>query len=116
MNIEIRENELPTSNVNNAPEPVMTHGLQGLGENIDWGQVWKVTRAVLVVWAVAVWALLILMPGVEQISDVDSAILHLPYMLIGLALVGAVAAAHSLRADGHLLWFLGVLLMLAGWM
>ncbi|MBU0653597.1 MAG: hypothetical protein KJ914_00525 [Gammaproteobacteria bacterium] len=116
MNIEIPENELPTLN-NGAHEPVMTHdGLQGLGERIDWSHVWKVTRAVLVIWAVGVWALLILMPGVEQISDVDSATLHLPYMLIGLALVGAVAAAHSLKADGHLLWFLGVLLMLAGWM
>lgn len=115
--IEIPENELPASNsVSSSSEHVMTPGLQGLGDYIDWKQVWKVTRAVLVVWAVAVWALLILMPGVEQISDVDSATLHLPYMLIGLALVGAVAAAHSLRADGHLLWFLGVLLMLAGWM
>lgn len=114
MNIEIQENRMPS--VDGSPEPVMPHGLQDLGEKIDWMQVWKVTRAVLVIWAVGVWALLILMPGVEQISDVDSATLHLPYMLIGLALVGAVAAAHSLKADGHLLWFLGVLLMLAGWM
>lgn len=82
----------------------------------EWGQVWKVTRALLVVWALAVWALLILLPGLEQIINMKTAMLHLPYMLIGLALVGAVVAAHSLRADRHLLWFLGVLLMLAGWM
>ncbi|HRJ54469.1 MAG TPA: hypothetical protein PLE99_17035 [Candidatus Thiothrix moscowensis] len=114
MNIKLQENALPSTN--GAVEPIMSQGLQELGSRIDWTQVWKVTRAVLVVWAVAVWALLILMPGVEQISDVDSATLHLPYMLIGLVLVGAVTAAHSLKADGHLLWFLGVLLMLAGWM
>ena len=90
--------------------------LQAIPEKPEWTEVWKVTRGLLVVWAIAVWALLILLPGVEQISNLASAVLHLPYMLIGLALVGAVAAAHSLRADGHLLWFLGVLLMLAGWM
>jgi hypothetical protein len=89
--------------------------LQALQDKPEWEQVWKVTRALLVVWAVAVWALLILLPGVGQISNMASATLHLPYMLIGLALVGAVVAAHSLKADGHLLWFLGVLLMLAGW-
>ncbi len=82
----------------------------------EWGQVWQVTRTLLVVWALAVWALLILLPGLEQIINVETAMLHLPYMLIGLTLVGAVVAAHSLRADRHLLWFLGVLLMLAGWM
>ncbi|WML89085.1 hypothetical protein [Thiothrix lacustris] len=84
-------------------------------EKLDWGQVWKITRAVLVVWAVAVWVLLILLPGIEQIKDMETATLHLPYVLMGLVLVGAVGAAHSLRADRHLLWFLGVLLMLAGW-
>ena len=82
----------------------------------EWGQVWHVTRAVLVVWAVAVWALLILLPGMEQIKDMETATLHLPYVLMGLVFVGAVVAAHNLRADRHLLWFLGVLLLLAGWM
>jgi hypothetical protein len=81
----------------------------------EWGQVWHVTRALLVVWAVAVWALLILLPGMEQINDMETATLHLPYVLMGLVFVGAVVAAHSLHADRHLLWFLGVLLMLAGW-
>lgn len=90
--------------------------IQEIPDKPEWGQVWKVTRALLVVWASAVWALLILLPGLEQIIDIETAMLHLPYMLIGLALVGAVVAAHSLHADRHLLWFLGVLLMLAGWM
>jgi hypothetical protein len=52
----------------------------------------------------------------EQIKDMETATLHLPYVLMGLVFVGAVVAAHSLRADRHLLWFLGVLLLLAGWM
>lgn len=90
--------------------------IPALSAQPEWRQVWKVTRTLLVVWAVAVWVLLILFPGIKQISDIASATLHLPYMLMGLALVGAVVAAHSLKADGHLLWFLGVLLMLAGWM
>lgn len=77
---------------------------------------WPVIRAILVVWAVAVWLLLVLMPGVEQITDAATAMLHLPNMLIGLALVGAMFAAYNLRSDGHMLWFLGVLLLLAGWM
>jgi hypothetical protein len=81
----------------------------------EWGQVWHVTRAVLVVWAVAVWALLILLPGMAQINNMETATLHLPYVLMGLVFVGAVIAAHRLRADRHLLWFLGVLLLLAGW-
>ncbi len=82
----------------------------------EWGQVWQVTRALLVVWALAVWALLILLPGLEKSINVETAMLHLPYVLIGLVLVGAVVAAHSMQADRHLLWFLSVLLMLAGWM
>ena len=77
---------------------------------------WPVIRAILVVWAVAVWLLLVLMPGIEQITDAATAMLHLPNMLIGLALVGAMFAAYNLRSDGHMLWFLGVLLLLAGWM
>jgi hypothetical protein len=104
MNIELKTDTAPMSDV-----PVMP-------DKPEWAQVWKVTRALLAVWAVAVWALLILLPGVEEVSDLASATLHLPYVLIGLVLVGGVLAAQNLRADGHLLWFLGVLLMLAGWM
>lgn len=111
MNIDMQANNLATANpASSLPS------IQDVQDRPEWGQVWKVTRALLVVWAMAVWALLILLPGMEQISDMESATLHLPYMLIGLVLVGAVVAAHSLRADRHLLWFLGVLLMLAGWM
>ena len=46
--------------------------LHTLNAQPEWGQVWKVTRALLVVWAVAVWVLLILFPGVGQISDMAS--------------------------------------------
>ena len=81
----------------------------------NWREVWQTTRLLLVVWAFAVWVLLILLPGMLQIRDWDSATQHLPYIFMGLGLVGAVMAAHSLRDDGHLLWFLGVLLLLAGW-
>lgn len=80
-----------------------------------WGEVWKITRSLLVVWAAAVWVLLILFPGIAQINDMETATLHLPYVLMGLVLVGAVVAAQNLRADRHLLWFLTVLLLLAGW-
>lgn len=111
MNTDMQANNLATLNSATAlPDMLRAQGKP------EWRQVWKITRALLVVWAMAVWALLILLPGIDQISNVETATLHLPYMLIGLALVGAVVAAHSLRADRHLLWFLGVLLMLAGWM
>lgn len=84
-------------------------------EPIEYGELWKVIRGILVVWAVGVWALLVMMPGVQQISDIASAMLHLPYVFIGLGLIGAIFAAYNLRSDGHLIWFLGVLLLLAGW-
>ncbi|UJS25350.1 hypothetical protein [Thiothrix winogradskyi] len=96
--------------------PSLDATLSATPDKPEWGQVWQVTRALLVVWALAIWALLILLPGLEQSINIETAMLHLPYVLIGLALVGAVVAAHSLRADRHLLWFLSVLLMLAGWM
>ncbi len=83
---------------------------------VEYREVWKILRAVLVVWALAVWLLLVMMPGMEQISNMATAMLHLPNMFIGLGLVCAIFAAYNLRSDGHLLWFLGVLLLLAGWM
>jgi hypothetical protein len=83
--------------------------------SINWLEVWQITRALLVVWAVAIWGLLILLPGAYQITDLDSATLHLPYMLIGLVLVGAVFAAYKLQATKPLFWFLSVLCLLAGW-
>lgn len=82
---------------------------------IDWWEVWQITRALLVVWAVAIWGLLILLPGMYQITDLASAALHMPYMLIGLVLVGAVSAAYKLHATKPLFWFLSVLCLLAGW-
>ena len=82
---------------------------------VDWFVVWHITRALLVVWAVAIWGLLILLPGIYQITDLDSAALHMPYMLIGLVLVGAVSAAYKLHATKALFWFLSVLCLLAGW-
>ena len=81
----------------------------------DWHEVWQTTRLLLVVWAVAVWVLLILLPAMAQMHDAESLMRHLPYVFMGLGLVGAVLAAHSLHTDGHLLWFVGVLLLLAGW-
>jgi hypothetical protein len=108
--------DTPTTTLSPAHDPrAELAELENLQARPEWTEVWKVTRGLLVVWAIAVWALLILLPGMEQISNMASATLHLPYMLIGLALVGGVTAAHSLKADGHLLWFLGVLLLLAGW-
>lgn len=83
---------------------------------IQYAELWKVIRGVLVVWAVAVWLLLVMMPGVGAIVDMATAMLHLPHMFIGFGLLGAIFAAYSLRSDAHLLWFLGVLLLLAGWM
>lgn len=76
---------------------------------------WRVMRSVLVLWAVAVWVLLILFPGIEQMQDMDSLALNLPYILISLVLLGAMFAAYNLKADKAMLWFLTVLLLLAGW-
>ena len=85
-------------------------------DSMQYAEMWRVLRAVLVVWAIAVWLLLVMMPGAQQISDMASAMLHLPHMFIGLGLIGAIFASYSLRSDIHMLWFLGVLLLLAGWM
>ena len=82
---------------------------------IDWLEVWQITRALLMVWTIAIWGLLILLPRIYQITDLTSAALHMPYMLIGLVLVGAVSAAYKLHATKPLFWFLSVLCLLAGW-
>lgn len=76
---------------------------------------WHVLRAVLAVWGTGVWFLLILMPSLEQMVDIDTLALHLPYTLMGLVLLAAMFAAYNLKADKTMLWFLGVLLLLAGW-
>lgn len=101
----------------NMNTPIDTHHtLATVSTQPEWGKVWKITRSLLVVWAAAVWVLLILLPGIAQIHNIETATLHLPYVLMGLVLIGAVVAAHNLQADRHLLWFLSVLLLLAGWM
>ena len=84
--------------------------------DVQFHEVWSVLRGVLVVWAFAVWILLIMMPGVEQIYDAATAMLHLPNVFMGLGIMGAIFASYNLRSDGHMLWFLGVLLLIAGWM
>lgn len=108
INTQIKQVTAVPSPVN-MDEPVQEQGIQ-------YAELWKVIRSVLVVWAVAVWLLLVMMPGVQQISDATTAMLHVPHMFIGLGLIGAIFASYSLRSDAHLLWFLGVLLLLAGWM
>ena len=85
-------------------------------QGIQYAELWKVIRGVLLVWAVAVWLLLVMMPGMQQISDAATAMVHLPHVFIGLGLIGAIFASYSLRSDIHMMWFLGVLLLLAGWM
>ena len=83
---------------------------------LDFKEAWGVIRWVLVAWSLGVWLLLVMMPGLDKIINASTAILHLPNMFIGLGLIGAIFAAYSMRSDKHLLWFLGVLLLLAGWM
>ena len=82
---------------------------------VDWKEIWKSVRPILVVWSITVWLLLILIPGVERINNLHDAMTHLPHVFIGLGLIGAIFASYNLKSDGHLLWFLGVLLLLAGW-
>ncbi|PID49465.1 MAG: hypothetical protein CR991_06905 [Proteobacteria bacterium] len=97
--------------------PVNSHDGAALKRtSMDYAELWKVIRAVLAVWAVAVWLLLVMMPGMQQISDLTTALLHLPQVFIGLGLLGAMFAAYNLHSDTHMLWFLGALLLLAGWM
>ncbi len=107
----------PKSNLRlaSAELPAKPPDIELIADKPEWQLIWRVSRALLTLWAVAVWVLLVCLPGLEQIQDVPSAALHAPYILIGLVLVGAVLAAYNLNADGHLLWFLGVLLLLAGW-
>ena len=109
MNINTQIKQAPAM-----PSPINVEEAQDNG--IQYAELWKVLRGVLVVWAIAVWLLLVMMPGMDQIVDMATAMLHLPHMFIGLGLIGAIFASYSLRSDIHMLWFLGVLLLLAGWM
>lgn len=118
INTQIKQANLAPSPVNagGASVPVPRGDTLSEEQGIQYAELWKVLRGVLVVWAVAVWLLLVMMPGMDQIKDMATAMLHVPHMFIGLGLIGAIFASYSLRSDIHMLWFLGVLLLLAGWM
>ena len=77
---------------------------------------WAAIRSLLAALSIMVWMLMILLPGMDEISNLDLMARHLPHVVIGLGLVGAIMAAYSLRSDGHLVWFTITLLILAGWM
>lgn len=79
-------------------------------------EAWGVIRWALVAWAIGVWLLLVMLPGMDKIINATTAMMHLPNIFIGLGLIGAIFASYNMRSDKHLLWFLGVLLLLAGWM
>ncbi len=82
----------------------------------DFQEIWKFVRPILVIWAAAVWLLLIAIPGIQQVHDLHTALINIPYIVIGAALLGGIYTAHTVPADGHMIGFLGVLLLLAGWM
>lgn len=89
---------------------------EGIKSQLDLKEAWGVIRWVLVAWALGVWLLLVMLPGMDKIINTTTAMLHLPNIFIGLGLIAAIFASYSMRSDKHLLWFLGVLLLLAGWM
>lgn len=91
-------------------EPLPANWLIRLQEN------WPILRSILVIWAIGVWLLLIMLPGVEQISNATSAMLTVPHIFIGLGLLVSMFVAYNLKLDAHFLWFLSALLLLAGWM
>ncbi len=82
----------------------------------EFPEIWKFIRPILVIWAAAVWLLLIAIPGIQQVHDLHTALINIPYIVIGAALLGGIYTAHTVPADGHLMGFLLVLLLLAGWM
>lgn len=73
-------------------------------------------RFVLGLWSVAVWLLLIALPGLLQSRSFNGFALHFPYVLIGLVILGGIGYALRALADGHLLWFSSVLFLLGTWM
>ncbi|MFI0398486.1 MAG: hypothetical protein ACH34X_05370 [Thiolinea sp.] len=103
---------LPTSINHLVVEP----DAEEIKNSLDLKEAWGVIRWVLVAWAIGVWLLLVMMPGMDKIINATTAMLHLPTVFIGLGLIAAIFASYSMRSDKHLLWFLGVLLLLAGWM
>ncbi|WP_020558246.1 hypothetical protein [Thiofilum flexile] len=77
---------------------------------------WGMMRGIIAAAAILIWILLILLPGMDDINNLDQLALHLPLVVTGLGLLGGIMAAYSLKADGHLIWFTATLLLLAGWM
>lgn len=98
------------------PDLVLESNAEEIKSQLDLKEAWGVIRWALVAWALGVWLLLVMLPGMDKIINATTAMLHLPNMFIGLGLIGAIFASYSMRSDKHLLWFLGVLLLLAGWM
>lgn len=88
---------------------------EAAADPIEWAVVWKVTRPLLLVWAISVWFLLLVIPAISQVTDWETAFTHLPYPAIGLAFVGAMTIAFKEGWTGKMLVFLAALLMLAGW-
>lgn len=89
----------------------------------DWAEVWRVVRPLLLVWAWAIWGLIIALPSVELVKDIHSAFLHLPYPLVGIVLVGGMSLSlkwsgkqNAYASDTRYIVFLAALLSLAGWM
>jgi hypothetical protein len=75
-----------------------------------------VMRFVLGCWDGLVWLLLVALPGVWHSLNLAGFVLHFPYVLIGLVILGGVYYAIRALADGHLLWFSAVLFLLGTWM
>lgn len=108
--------QLNTSFTTSTPDLVLESNAESIKSQLDLKEAWGVIRWILVAWALGVWLLLVMLPGMDKIINATTAMLHLPNMFIGLGLIGAIFASYSMRSDKHLLWFLGVLLLLAGWM
>lgn len=61
------------------------------------------------------YLLLIVVDAVRQIHDVDSALLHLPVIIIGAGYLGAVHIAWQRNNVPMLLWMLAALWMVGLW-
>ncbi|PID64292.1 MAG: hypothetical protein CR963_00985, partial [Gammaproteobacteria bacterium] len=64
-------------------------------EKIDYGQFWKIIRPILVIWATAVWLLLVAVPGIQQTHNLHTALVNVLYIVIGAALLGAIYTAYT---------------------
>ncbi|TXH70260.1 MAG: hypothetical protein E6Q83_06960 [Thiothrix sp.] len=117
----IKDDLKPSTHLKTSMSPatnnlVLNPNSEAIKSQLDLKEAWGVIRWILVAWALAVWFLLVMLPGMDKIINITTAMLHLPNIFIGLGLIAAIFASYSLRSDKQLLWFLGVLLLLAGWM